>query len=381
MKRTILTVFLAVLILPFLAVAISPTDLDLPAPGVLPSNPFYFFKEWKRGLKRTLTFNSIKTARLELDILNERAAEISKLTEVMPNNDRILKASIDNYRADLRRFQLMEKLTGDIIFQHLKHIQLFSVIEGDFAVETKKELIIDLNELLSDNISVQEFRKLLNEKNRNNKQAFGGLMMASAVEQLNNDQLVRIKDDLLIDFLGEWMAREYSDDVFKTNNQSLTHLIRVLDELRFKIGDREVKSRLNILRQHFFKSTEGRQLKSEVGKMIQELKSSTDQTSFYIKQAERFYGEEQYQAALGQVSMGAATVANSQPVNYQEEIEVLKKYYDWLSVDDEELEKQIIELADRIGRRRATDTNSRLEQLLIDVKLKLAIAKYDIGEN
>lgn len=361
------TAILVALILPLLAGAVSPADLGLPIPGVLPSNPFYFFKEWKRGIRRSLTFDSVKTTQLELNILNERAAEISKLIEVLPDNTAVLESATKNYWLDLRNFHLEKELASDIVLQHLKHLPLFTG-------KVKDELLADLNELLADDNFVQEFRQLLNERSSDASQSFEGLMLAGAIDQLNDSRLTRVKGDLLIDFLGEWITKEYSDDLLVIGGQPLAHL-KMLDELRFKLEDRELKSQLTIARQKFLKDIKEEQLANDVVDILKDLKISDDQTVFYAKQAKSFYDKGQFRAALGQATMAAAS-ASSQSTDYQEEIKILKSYYDKLQGGDKELEKEIVSLADFINQRQSNKVNSRIEQTLIDLKLKIAIARH-----
>src|SRR3989338_1352335 len=68
-------------------------DLGVPDPGVLPTSPFYFVKEWRRGITRLFTFNPIKKAELELTILNEKAAEAQEVEETSDRKSTRLNSS------------------------------------------------------------------------------------------------------------------------------------------------------------------------------------------------------------------------------------------------------------------------------------------------
>ncbi len=61
---------------------VTSSDLGVEQTGILPSNPFYFFKTWGRNIRQTFSFSELARAQLQLDILNEQAAEIRKLDEL-----------------------------------------------------------------------------------------------------------------------------------------------------------------------------------------------------------------------------------------------------------------------------------------------------------
>ncbi|MCH8244478.1 hypothetical protein IIB97_01160, partial [Patescibacteria group bacterium] len=46
------------------AESVTLADLEIEDPGLLPTSPFYFFKEWGRGVQSFFTFNSV--AKVEL---------------------------------------------------------------------------------------------------------------------------------------------------------------------------------------------------------------------------------------------------------------------------------------------------------------------------
>lgn len=408
LKPALLRVLLAVLlVLPVSAAAISPADLGIPIPGVLPSNPFYFLKKWRRNIRRTLTFGSLETARLELKILNEQAAEISKLTEILPDDFYNLEKAVDGYLSSLKKIQPTKELAGDIIYHHLKHLQLFTAIAGAFsneerlarlAVEVVKELIVGLNELMADNVSAGEFRQLLNAKFKNDRQSLGGLSLAEAVDQLGDYRLARTKKDLLIDFLGEWIVKKHPEIILSLNYDPFVRL-KILDELRLMIEDRDLKSRLSISRQLLLKKIEidrladGKIVDSLISEASAALKaltrpysSATDQyvrqSEFYLKQAKFFSDDAQLNVAAGQAAMAIAAAQaallfnNPELSDYREEIGILKSDYDYLSAGGKELEKQIIDLADFINRYQVGGANEQVERLLVDIKLKLAIARH-----
>ncbi len=132
--------------------SIAISDLQVQDPGLLPTNPLYFFKEIRRGLQRALTFNPIKKAELELDITNEKAAEIKKVEEQKPNDERALRRALTNYQNAQerlgRRFERLketsanpnlDRLLEKLVDRGVKHEKLFEELEKK-AGSTQKEL-------------------------------------------------------------------------------------------------------------------------------------------------------------------------------------------------------------------------------------------------
>jgi len=74
------------------------SDLGVTDPGLLPTNPFYFLKELGRNVQRVFAFDPVSKAELELKITNEKAAEVKKIQEIVPNDNAAIVKGIENYR-------------------------------------------------------------------------------------------------------------------------------------------------------------------------------------------------------------------------------------------------------------------------------------------
>lgn len=73
-------------------------DLGVSDPGLLPTNPFYFLKEFGRNVQRVFTFNAVSKAELELKIANEKAAEVKRIQEIVPNDNNAIIKGLENYK-------------------------------------------------------------------------------------------------------------------------------------------------------------------------------------------------------------------------------------------------------------------------------------------
>ncbi|MEK7452869.1 MAG: Kazal-type serine protease inhibitor domain-containing protein [Patescibacteria group bacterium] len=80
-------------------------DLGIKNVGTLPTSRFYFLKEFKRGLSRIFTWGSVNKTALELRIANEKAAEMFKVEEINPQNEKAIKIALENYLGAQDRLQ------------------------------------------------------------------------------------------------------------------------------------------------------------------------------------------------------------------------------------------------------------------------------------
>lgn len=64
--------------------------------GLLPTSPFYFVKEWGRGIKKFFTFDPVKKAELELKYSDEKLVELEKVAQTTQRTEALQKA-LDNY--------------------------------------------------------------------------------------------------------------------------------------------------------------------------------------------------------------------------------------------------------------------------------------------
>jgi hypothetical protein len=111
---------IALFLFPFLLVSLFAFNLNAPQAaaqneeaasaervGLLPGNPFYFLKEWRRGLSRLFTRDPIAKTELEIKIIDERGAEIERLEEKNASQ-RALERALANFEKS--RMRLAETL-------------------------------------------------------------------------------------------------------------------------------------------------------------------------------------------------------------------------------------------------------------------------------
>lgn len=73
------------------------SDLGVENVGTLPTSPFYFLKEWRRGFSRLFTFDAVAKAELELKVTNEKAAEALEVEKLSASDAEDLHRALQNF--------------------------------------------------------------------------------------------------------------------------------------------------------------------------------------------------------------------------------------------------------------------------------------------
>lgn len=79
--------------------------LDSTTPSFLPDNPFYFLKEWGRGLQSFFAFGQLKKTELEQKFANERLLELKKMVEEGKASSEILERATEKYGKTMARIK------------------------------------------------------------------------------------------------------------------------------------------------------------------------------------------------------------------------------------------------------------------------------------
>ena len=143
--------------------SVSAAELGVENPGILPTNPFYFFKELGRTIQRVLTFNPVNRANLELEIANTKLAEFKKVEEVSADDEAAILDALENYQAAQERLRArlealkettknpeVERLLSQLAERTVKHEKVFDEVVTRF--EDSKE-IKDLAEIMKNKIA------------------------------------------------------------------------------------------------------------------------------------------------------------------------------------------------------------------------------------
>ena len=149
------------------AAEVTIEDLGIADAGLLPTNPFYFFKELGRSFRRLTTFDPVARAGLELRIVNEKAAELKMVEQLSGGNQVAVAKAIRNYRDNQARLKEefsaleanidgpdAEKLFSDLADRAVKHEKLFDSLGQKFSGDEEiKDLTESAKGLLEQSVS------------------------------------------------------------------------------------------------------------------------------------------------------------------------------------------------------------------------------------
>jgi hypothetical protein len=401
-------------------------DLGVENPGLLPSNPFYFVKEWSRGVRMSLTFDLENKVELEILTLNHRAAEISKLVRIIPGNTIAINEATKKYNSNLNNLiSQFKDLSGKkiksselnkVVINSIKHTQLFNNLQiqlSDKRLKSVDSAINDTAKLLSIAIdsykNPEELRKQvikLKENQKNNNQI---IQLIEALDKAEDSmvsnqkiQINRAKEDLLVDLISQIKFNKIDSESLKEIPGNFVTRLKVFDEIRYKIDDADLKSQISKVRQSIIEQAVTDELITEnlaqqtyetskkLAYDIRALKRTGAQVQFHLGQANKSFSEKEYIAALGQSSMAAAATKNNWrylknvPAYYQSELELLKISYDKLVKNKKTAkrlviaEEKIIDLSDLVKGGRLKSANSKTERLIFDIKLLLSEIRYSL---
>src|SRR3989338_2011521 len=130
---------------------VTTAELGVERPGLLPTNPFYFMKEWARGVRRKFTTGAVNKAEYELQVSTEKAAELKRLEEVKSDARAIARAA-ENYAENMQRLTerlktisarsenpKVDKLMDSLVERTLVHQQLLGELKAKYG-EVKDDI-------------------------------------------------------------------------------------------------------------------------------------------------------------------------------------------------------------------------------------------------
>ena len=132
---------------------IKAQDLGISEPKILPDNPFYFLKNWARGIQEIFTFNPVKKLELKLKFTNEKLMETRKLIE-LKRNAKIIKKATENYQKEIEEIKnqaekikekakenpKVESFLDKFIHQQTLHQKLLDRLENQVSPEAFEKI-------------------------------------------------------------------------------------------------------------------------------------------------------------------------------------------------------------------------------------------------
>ncbi len=188
---------------------ITPEDLGVGDPNILPGSPFYGFKNFSRGMQSFFTFNPVKKAELKIKFSNEKLIEADKLEE-QGVDDATLKNALDNYGQEVARLKTQaEKLRGA-------------------ADEAKIELLVRKTA----DSQIKQY-KLLGKIMKNRED------IAPEIEQEKADAMKRLSESMADIADPEVLRQKFEEVIKEQKGSSFRHFknIEVLREVKDNVPD------------------------------------------------------------------------------------------------------------------------------------------------
>ena len=162
-----------------------PEDFGLQSVGLLPTNPFYFFKNTRRGVTSFFTFNPIKKAELNLQFAAEKLLEAKTLAEREGVDAEDIRNALNGFGQELGKVKTrMENVaeqaeTGEA--EELSKKMMDSMIKyGKSITKLEKEL-------------PPEIFAALNDVKEKNAETFGAVFKLAESQKIS-ENLVKILD-------------------------------------------------------------------------------------------------------------------------------------------------------------------------------------------
>ncbi|MEK7462784.1 MAG: DUF5667 domain-containing protein [Patescibacteria group bacterium] len=371
---------------------VTTKDLGVSDPGMLPGNPFYFLKEWGREVKISFSFKAVKKAETQLQIVNERAAEIKKLKDLLPASNKSFVKSLDNYQKSIDLLnERIEDLKGvsvsetDVFLNQLadsiiKQIKLFSEIKdgsGDKNISKISGLQEKITQIIADIPSKMETandfkcrleKVIKNQSDNSLKEITISEILDRFNEKMSKEariELLKIKENLLIKFQSRLQSEDFShalSEIMSELSGDSASKVKILDEIKEVVSDGETKNKLNLVRQNILdeavinkqiRSGEAEKMIEDASVLLKDFQESISATTtpksviinslfakakFNLEQARQALELNNYGQAFGQAS--ASSASSSTGLNYiskfnlsngpcaQDDLTTLKEYYD-----------------------------------------------------
>lgn len=225
-------------------------DLGISDTGILPTSPFYFFKEWGRGLRSFIAFNPISKAELELKFTNEKAAELKEISETQPENAEAIKKALENYQGSQEKLRerfgelketsqnprvddLLNKLTNRVI----KHEKLFDEI--DFKFKEREGISAEIKNTMSGS------ENLMGEASKKDDSAkFASRLEKVLLEEKGGD-LKHARSVEIIDRFGNKATLETKESLGRLRAEFSERLEDDIDDLLKKEGEDALKEKFD----------------------------------------------------------------------------------------------------------------------------------------
>lgn len=215
---------------------VQPADLEVSEPRLLPDSPFYFLKNWARGIQDFFTFNPIKKAELRLKFANEKLIEAKKIVQKTENVE-LIKKAIENYQQEVEKIKnQVEKIKE----KAKENPQVESFLDKFIHQQTLHQKLLQKLEI---QVPSQAFEKIKEARERH-LERFQDIMLKledreekitekldKILEEQKGSQFKEFKNLEVLKNLEEKMPEEAKEAIKKAEENALKRLQRDLEKI------------------------------------------------------------------------------------------------------------------------------------------------------
>jgi len=211
---------------------ITPQDLGISMPKLLPDSPFYFLKGWARKVRSFFTFNPVAKARIEAKYASEKLMEAKELAK-KTKNPKILEKAVSNYEKQMDR---IKNVVDKIKDKAEKNPKVASFLDKF----THQQILHDrILEKLEEKVPTSTFQKIKAARERHLRR-FGEVMQKleerTKIPQRLEKNLEGIKGSRFKDFKNLQILKELEERVPTTAKEAIRKAReRILDKLKKKL--------------------------------------------------------------------------------------------------------------------------------------------------
>lgn len=326
-------------------------------PKILPDNPLYRLKEWRRGMSSFFILDKTVKIKIELKFLNEKAAELKVLGEKTGVDSKSFEKSLTGYNESLKGLlkrlaalkgpsgeEQLTETVNNFFSSFLIHEEIFlGLIEKNQSwspfIDLARGNLARAGAVILNSVGPFEFGSQFEAAVALSRSPLREILAVSFLDNLEAGlsgepkfAIAELKEDLIFKFEGRFKAEVSGnflavlDDFFTPTPEKLI----ILDEVRERVTDNGLKSSLNLIRQNSLRSASGESFieaqdvlealaaaKMAVGGLKTEISSPESSNSqsvrnvleiadFHLEQAEKFYAAGDYGPALGQATAAEA---------------------------------------------------------------------------
>lgn len=132
---------------------VEPEDLEIEEPRILPDSPFYFLKNWGRGIQEFFAFNPVTKIKLKERFANERLIELKRIIE-KEKSPEIVQSAAEQYQEEVDKIREisdkiqekaqenpeLEKFLDKFVKNQILHQRLLEKLENQVPPEAFEKI-------------------------------------------------------------------------------------------------------------------------------------------------------------------------------------------------------------------------------------------------